>query len=331
MESSLCHPPSLRGSPTALHQLLSPPRASSRPSHGHHPGRVRNLPGRRGPSHSYLHKDLPVSCPVSTYWPRLARSLAGSPSDATGVVRRQAYSRHAFPSQPTTNHWHRLGSSRPQPAGSKLAAHHRPAHADRRLHPGIPRLLAMQRIYHRPLTVQHTSIVLPATAHRTSAARLQDRSLSAWGNNHYRGVIGALLPSVVAGSLPRRYTQEQQPTSRHTTVQIHLRYAAHSCCLHPAHPTGAHRDRFRKLQQVHEPLLPDRRSHHCSWSWGSGMADQDHGALVVWRLPAVHPNSPGYTASRRSAADSASSQRAISINKHTVTAFSRHSTSQLNQ
>ena len=114
------------------------------------------------------------------------------------------------------------------------------------------------------LTVQHTGIVLPATAHRTSAARLQDRYLSAWGNNHYRGVIGALLPSVVAGSLPRRYTQEQQPTSRHTTVQIHLRYAAHSCCLHPAYPTGAHRDRFRKLQQVHEPLLPDRRRHHCS-------------------------------------------------------------------
>ena len=78
----------------------------------------------------------------------------------------------------------------------------------------------MQRIYHRPLTVQRTGIVLPASTHRTSAARLLDRSLSAWGNNHYRGVIGALLPSVVAGSLPRRYTQEQQPTSRHTTVQI---------------------------------------------------------------------------------------------------------------
>ena len=77
------------------------------------------------------------------------------------LSRRQAYSRHAFPSHPTTNHWHRLGSDRPQPAGSKLAAHHRLAHADCRLHPGIPRLLAKQRIYHRPLTVQDTGVVLP--------------------------------------------------------------------------------------------------------------------------------------------------------------------------
>ena len=71
-------------------------------------------------------------------------------------------------------------------------------------------------------------------------------------------------PCCPVSSLARRYTQEQRPTSRHTTVQIHPRYDAHSCCLHPAYPTGAHRDRFCKLQQVHEPLLPDRRRHHCS-------------------------------------------------------------------
>ena len=37
-------------------------------------------------------------------------------------------------------------------------------------------------------------IVIPTTAHRTSAARLQDRSLSAWDNNPYRGSSGPCCP-----------------------------------------------------------------------------------------------------------------------------------------